>query len=454
MPRVLIEANGTAKEPMSSDPYNRLWNSAYIKLCVIELCLQMGMQTTQTVTSNAALALGATVTVAGVLAGLSSAVALALRIATGRVVSRVPLKSMLVASAAIMFASSLAFGLISSVAVLGTTRVVYGVGLVIKSVLAVTVCVRIVPKESIGQAVAWLGMANILCVAAGPNLAQLIGLNIGYNWTFLFGAAMFACAAVLSASFPNLPLLESQDDARLADAGDGADSNSAGTRAAGSARNGAANSEQTAHAQGGLSALLARFIYFPMVPLAIMGLMEGAIFGIVNMLTLAVGDLRGMPETSLFFVVYVVVSFCMRPVLGKLYDKYGFARVCPPMCILMALSMVGFAFTDGLPMVILDGALFALGQGCLWPCLQAESVHGVPLDKSSLSTNTLLLGVDVGMTTGPMLGGAVLDASGPLWMYLFAAGIGVCLSLWTIPYIRIMKKRKTNSGAISVENGN
>ena len=172
------------------------------------------------------------------------------------------------------------------------------------------------------------------------------------------------------------------------------------------------------------------------LPIAVMGILEGSIFGIVNTLTLTVSDLRGLPETSLFFVVYVVVSFCMRPVLGKLYDRFGFARVCPPMCLLMALSMVSFAFTDSLPFIVLDGVLFALGQGCLWPCLQAESVKDVPPDKSALSANTLLLGVDMGIMLGPMLSGAILDVAGPLWMYVFAACIGAALTAWAVVYAR------------------
>ena len=164
-------------------------------------------------------------------------------------------------------------------------------------------------------------------------------------------------------------------------------------------------------------------------------------FGIVNTLTLTVSQLRDMPEISLFFVVYVVVSFCTRPFVGRLYDYHGFAKVCPIMCFIMGLSMLTFAFTDSIAMVVVDGVLFALGQGSLWPCLQAESVHGVPQEKGSLSTNTLLLGVDLGIMTGPMAGGAILDAAGPMWMYLFATGIGVLLTLWTLQYVRIMKRR-------------
>ena len=46
---------------------------------------------------------------------------------------------------------------------------------------------------------------------------------------------------------------------------------------------------------------------------------------------------------------------------------------------------------------------------------------------------------------GPMVGGVILDAAGPLWMYLFAAGVGALLTLWSLGYIRIMKRRSSAS---------
>ena len=93
-------------------------------------------------------------------------------------------------------------------------------------------------------------------------------------------------------------------------------------------------------------------------------------------------------------------------------------------------------------MIILDGVLFGLGQGCVWPCLQAESVRNVPISKTSMSTNTFLLGADIGVASGPMIGGFILDIAGPVAMYLGAACAGLCMTLWTIPYIRIMARRE------------
>ena len=417
-------------ECMSPSQYNRMLNSAYIKLCIIELCQQMGMQTAQPVVSNAALALGATVTVAGILAGLSSAISLSLRIASGHIISRTAPKKVLVVSSAILAVSALLFVLLNSVPALAVSRVLYGTGIVVKTVIVVSVCVRVVPKDSIGQAVAWLGMANVLAVAIGPNLAQFIGLSVGYNTTFLLSGTFFAVATILCVTFPNVPLSEEEGEGPA-----GLDESEAPVD---SLAEPAPVSPQPP-AKG--IARLWNYIYYDSLPLALLGFLEGTIFGIVNTLTLTASQLRGLPETSLFFVVYVIVSFCERPIVGKLYDRYGFSKVCPAMCFIMGLSMLTFAFTDSVAMVVVDGVLFALGQGSLWPCLQAESVHGIPQEKSGLSTNTLLFGVDLGIMAGPMLGGAILDIAGPMWMYLFATGVGVLLTLWTLQYVRIMRRR-------------
>ena len=419
------------EERMISSPYNRMWNSAYVKLILLELCLQMGMMTAQPVVSNAALALGTTVTLAGIFAGLSSVVSLSLRIVSGHVISRTAPKKMLVGSAAVLMVSSLIFALFNSVPTLAISRVLYGSGIVVKTVIAVAVCVRVVPKDCIGQAVAWLGMANVFAVAAGPTLTQFVGLNFGYNCSFLLSGLLFTAGTILCISFPNLPKAEEEKPSQ------GDEMNAA---AAVEAPDTAATEAQAANS---ISRGIGNYIYIPALPIAFMGFLEGSMFMVVNTLTLTVSVIRNLPETSLFFVVYVIVSFCMRPIMGKLYDRYGFEKVCPPMCFLMTLSMLTFAFTDSLAMVIVDGMLFALGQGCLWPCLQAESVRGVPQEKSGLSTNTLLFGVDLGMVVGPMIGGAILDVAGPTWMYLFVTGVGVLLVLWTFVYIRIMRKRET-----------
>jgi len=394
----------------------------------------------QPIASNAALALGATVTLAGILAGLSSAIALALRFVSGRIISHFPLNKMLVVAVVVLGVSSLSFAVVNSIPVLAVSRVLYGMALVIKSVLNVAICARIVPRDSIGQGVAWLGMANVLCCALGPNLAQLIGLNFGYNAAYAFSATMLGIATAISLTFPALPRDDDEEEAK-ADAPsseDGQIADAASVQQEATAEVAA----QPTPPQNRAIAFLKRFIYFDTIPLAILGLLEGVMFGIVSTLTLTVSELRGLPEMSLYYVVYVIVSFTMRPVMSKLYDKHGFAKIGLFMCSMMALSMVSFAFTTNLFMIILDGVLFGLGQGCLWPCLQAECVRNVPMSKTSMSTNTFLLGVDLGVASGPMIGGLILDIAGPTGMYLMGAFAGLCMTLWTIAYTRIMDRRE------------
>ena len=427
---------------MGSAGYDRLWNSTFIKLCIIELCFQLGKEMVQPIASNAALALGATVTLAGILAGLSSAIALALRFVSGRIISHFPLNKMLIAAVVVLGVSSLSFAVISSIPVLAVSRVLYGMALVIKSVLNVAICARIVPRESIGQGVAWLGMANVLCCALGPNLAQLIGLNFGYNMAYVFSAVMLGIATVISFTFPALQQDDAMDEEETDAQADEREGEQVVEMESAQQDAGSKMAGQTAPAQNRVLAFVKRFIYFDTIPLAILGLLEGVMFGIVSTLTLTVSEMRGLPEMSLYYVAYVIVSFSMRPIMSKLYDKHGFAKIGRFMCVMMMLAMVSFAFTDNLLMIILDGVLFGLGQGCVWPCLQAESVRNVPVSKTSMSTNTFLLGVDLGVASGPMIGGWILDIAGPMGMYMMGAFAGLCMTLWTFPYTRIMDRRE------------
>ena len=450
---------------MVSSGFKKMWNEAYIKLIIFEYCLQIGMQMVQPITANAAISMGATVAFAGLIAGTFSVVVLVLRFVSGPFFARIPLKKLIVFSAVALAVSSLPCWFLPNIAMLGATRIIYGIGTIIKTVVGVAVCVRVVPKEYIGQSVAWLGMANVFAVAVGPTISQAIATNLGYPYVFLISGIAFIIGFVVSLFFPDLPA-EGADTAETED-GEGTaelaakaaeaieiveDAKTEGATIA-AIEVEAAEAEDTIVAavesepaeepkhQNPILRFLNEFFYIPAFPIAVLGLFEGTLFGIMNLLTLTAGELRGLPETSYFFTVYVLVAFTMRPVFGKLYDKYGFVKVCLPLTIMLAASMFTFAYTDSLLMIIVDGVLFAFGQGCLWPCLQAEGVKDVPTDKTSLAVNTLLLGVDVGMTVGPIAGGVILDIAGPTVMYLCGGVIGILLVLWVFPYARIMKKR-------------
>ena len=389
-----------------------MWTPAYIRLFVFEAFSQMGMQIVAPVTSNMALALGTTVAIAGFFAGLSSMVALVVRIVSGPIVSRFPQKELLlVATAGFMLSSFFcAFG--GSIPLLGASRVLYGVALVFRTVLVVAIAARIVDEELVGQGVAWIGLCNVAGVALGAIVASALGRAFGYHFDFLVSGICFALSLLVGLGLPHLSAAQNKSEPATNDKG------------------------------SSLAGLFGRLYHIGSLPLALMGVFEASLFGTVSTLTLTVGDIIDLPQMSIYFAVYAVVAFIARPFSGKLYDKYGFKKACLPMCVMLMLSMVTFMFTDSTIWVVIDGALFALGQGCLWPCMQAEAVKGIPQDKTPLAVNTLYLGVDVGMMFGPTISGFFLGLAGPSAMYLFNAIIGACLVVYVFPYSRIKERQR------------
>jgi len=54
----------------------------------------------------------------------------------------------------------------------------------------------------------------------------------------------------------------------------------------------------------------------------------------------------------------------------------------------------------------------ALGNGGSLPAIQADCIRKLDMSRRTVATGTYLIGMDVGMTAGQMLGGAVSDAFG------------------------------------------
>lgn len=375
-------------------PSKTIWTPLFVQLMIFEVLCQFAMALVNPIVSNYAVVLGASFSVAGFLAGLNALSSLVFRPFGGLALARGGRKQLLLVSTAVFAVSSFVCIAAESVSFLGLSRVVLGAAFVIKSSLVVAFAAAVVPRDCIGQSVGWIGLAYTVANAVGPGIGSWIGLAFGYRSTFLVSGIMFALALATLAF-----LKDPQSD-------------SAAPRSAcgkPDAEEGLAEGRRR-----GLSALL----HFPTVPLAVITMCEAFLYGSIINLVLLVSEQRGIENASTFFFVYAVVTMLARPHSSKLYDRYGLSKVLYPEAALMALAPVALAFAHSLPMLLFAGVLLALGQGCLYPSLQAESVKGVDERDSSISVNTFYMGPDVGMAAGPLVSGAVLQALGPTAMYL------------------------------------
>lgn len=388
-----------------------MWTRAYLCLFFFELCLQLGTQTSNPIVSNYALSLGATVVLAGTLASISAFSGLIMRALSGPLLARLPIKKLLIFFSVLFCAGSFLCTLIQDLQVLAICRVMAGVANAGKSTLIIAYAAYILPEETRGQGVAWIAICNVIGVALGPIISSFMGDHFGWRSAF-FLSGVFFLLAVASSLLLKSPQVS---DDKKKDAG-----------------------------PAEKRSVLKSFVYIGALPIAFIAVLEGVCYGTMNTLTLTVGEMRGITSISLYYVAYVTVSFAARPFSGRFYDRFGFRKVCVPMALFIFGAMIAMAFAQGPASVLVAGALFALGQGCMWPCLQAQCVKGVPPEKYSLSANTMSLGVDVGCTLGPLLGGVILSAAGATAMYLFDAAIA-CMLLAAIVFYDNLHRLVTNN---------
>ncbi len=356
--------------------------------------LQMGAFLTRPLVSGYAVSLGASVPVAGFLAGLLATSALVIRPISGVVSDYASKKVLLVASSALFCMGAFGCALFRSVPALGICLALQGFAFAFKSTIVVSLVPLIVPHARVGAAVGWMGLAYTAAVAVGPAVGSEVKATWGYAVSFAASGALLAGALVLALQF-RVPGGE----------GDGIRGSMPGC------------------ARQRFS--LRTYFYLPAAPLALVAGMLMVAQGTTSSFILLASELRGVQAASLYFACYAMATLGARPLAGRASDAWGVRCVTLPMIAVAALGMLLLAAFDSVAGVVIGGICMGIGQGSAYASIQAESVRNVPEAMLGRSANTFFIGPDLGMGLGPIAGGAVLQTWGPSAMFFFNAAMAL-----------------------------
>lgn len=386
----------------------KVWNRTFILLFAFEMFAQVGANTINPIVSNYAVWMGASYAVAGFLAGINAFVSFAVRPLAGMFLRRFLRRKILIGASLAFFISGILCTVIASLPTLGIQRVVFGAAFVFKSALVIAFASTVVPKEKLGQGVGYIGLANVLGAALGPVIASFVSSQMGYPFTCGVGVLFFVLQLVVIFMVKDPHEDEQQEAfAKLKEE----------------------NSKKSMREIVREETRLSSMFHLKTVPLALTFICEAFPYGTILMFVLLVSEERGTTGGAFFFAVYVIVCLLTRPFTTRLYDKYGFAKVFLPEGILMCAGIVILVYADSVFTFILAAAVFAAGQGALYPSAQSEAVRGRSTQESPMAVNTLYLGADIGMFIGPLISGIILEVSTSevmLW-----ANFGVA-ALWII----------------------
>lgn len=135
---------------------------------------------------------------------------------------------------------------------------------------------------------------------------------------------------------------------------------------------------------------------------------------------------------SMFFPSYAVVLIVLRLSLRNLFDKLPFQVFLLISCISELLAIVLLAVMRSNAAMFLASAFLAGGYGIMSSVCQSAAMLLAGREKRGLANSTYYIGLDLGMTLGPMIGGALY---GGLDIRLFYPALLVTMPLAGVVYL-------------------
>lgn len=351
---------------------NKIWNAAFISIFVANALMNLGQQMVNSLVAKYADYLGAAATLVGFLSGLFAATALIFKIFSGPAIDSFSRKKILVLSMIVMIISYVGYGISDSVPMLIGFRLLEGSARAFTATCCLAIASDTLPAEKFGSGIGIFSLAQVACQAVGPTIGLTLYRYIGYNKTFLLGAACVVLGAIATA---NMKLEEKKNTKKF---------------------------------KISISSIAAPEAT---VPALLLFLLSGTFFTVNSFLAIY-GTNMGVMNIGFFFTVYAGVMLISRPVIGKLSDKYGLVKVVIPALICFALSFYIISIAENLFMFLVAAFVSAFGYGAAQPAIQTLCMKSVPKERRGAGSNTAYIGNDLGNMAGPLVAGYVIEAFG------------------------------------------
>ena len=364
-----------------------LWTPTFISLLVIGTVTSTSFYMMSPILSKYSVLLGATLSLAGVIAGLFSITALVVRPFGAVLVDRINKKAVLTGAVAVMGLAALGYSVSENLVLLVLFRILHGSAFAVSGTASSALIASIVPRERLGEGIGYYGMGNIIATAIGPNIGILVSNTLGYRIDFILSGGFLLVAALLMSRIPY-----------------------EGTGAAFSAES--------------FRGVRLRDLIAPEVlPLAMLGGAFSFTNGIVSTFLVQVGEARGIGSIGLYFTVMAACLFFVRPLTGKLSDRKGLAFILYPALALVAVEGLLLSRASVLWVVLLAAVAKAFGQGAAQPSIQAACMKKLDPSRAGVAAATFFIGADIGQGFGPMIGGVISQHFGYEVMFLVCAGL-------------------------------
>jgi MFS family permease len=315
--------------------------------------------------------IGGTESEIGLIIGVFTISAVALRPFIGQEVDRRGRKIILISGIVVFFMSMLLYDYTKSVTSLLLLRVLHGVGWGAATTAASTLIADIAPPNRRGEAMGIFGMASNVAMAIGPALSMILLLKYDFPILFTICAGIAMVSLLLA-----LPISETV----------------------------------IVHPK---TPLFSKEALFPSALMFTVSLTYGSIVSFLSLFA----QKQGIANPGVFFTVFAVTLILVRALAGKLSDAKGRKFVIIPGMVLIAAGLGVLSTASALETFLRAALLYGLGFGLVHPSLMAFLVDKVSDKGRGAAMGTFTASFDLGIGTGSILLGLVLQYYGFQVMY-------------------------------------
>jgi MFS family permease len=285
-------------------------------------------------------------------------------------------------------------------------RVLHGIGFGVVSTIISTMATNIIPIKRLGEGVGYYGLATSVGTSLAPMLALSVLQFFSYNILIVLSILLTIAALVLS-FVVKAPQKEF---------------------ASNSGKKKGSFKEYAFDKQAFLPCILTSFFTISL----------GGVISFLKELGKE-ADLGG--SVSLFFLIMAVVMTVIRPLSGRMFDRFGHKVIIYPAALSGIIGLFLLAITENTLTLLVAAFFYGISYGTVTPTLQAIAVSLVTKEKQGTANAMYFSSMDLGMAVGSTGLGVLASYTGYHFIYGFSILFLVALLItYTLLFVKGRKQ--------------
>jgi MFS family permease len=324
---------------------------------------------------------------AGLVASVFVFGSLSARLIFGRWIEKGGQKKLFCVGLSLSLVITLLYFVTNNLLLLYGVRFIHGAAFGLTSSVAGTIAANIIPQERRGEGIGYFTLSSTLGVAIGPFLGMFIYHYASYQMVFA-ASTLAAMLSLVVGVFTFVP-----------------------------------ETKLTANQAADLKGFKFRNFFEPAaIPISVfVMLMVVCYSSVMTFLTPYAREINLLDSASFFFIVYSVMVFIFRPLIGRLFDLRGANLIMYPGILIFSAGMLMISQSYSGYLLLLSAAILGIANGSIQTNAQVIALQMSPQHRLGLANSTYFMFIDTGVAIGPFLFGMLLPLAGYRTMYAICA---------------------------------